>query len=86
MADTEKPKVPGAFGIHDGADGSWSDTLDRDLDRREEAGTFGIRWGADFGFGPARHDRTVHRRGSSGKSEVGGQMGGLFLCQQPLSD
>ena len=31
-----------------------------------------VREFADFGLGPARHDRNVHGRGSSGKFDLGG--------------
>ena len=49
-----------------------SDPLNLDLERRDERRTLPLERGADFGFGPARHDRNVHGRGSSGKSAVGG--------------
>src|SRR6266849_2876948 len=51
---------------------AWSDALDLELDRPDEGGTFVLRSGTDFGFGPTRHDRNVHCRGSSGKFDLGG--------------
>src|ERR1035438_8626635 len=42
---------------------AWPDALDLDFDRRDEGRTFGLGQCTDCGFGPARHDRTVHRRG-----------------------
>ena len=39
---------------------------------RDEGRAYVLRWSADFGFGPARHDRNVHGRGSSGKFDLGG--------------
>ena len=42
---------------------AWPYTPHLELDRRDEGGPFVFGWGPDFGFGPGRHDRTVHRRG-----------------------
>ena len=49
-----------------------SDPLNLALERRDERRTLTLERSAELGFGPARHDRNVHGRGSSGKFEVGG--------------
>ena len=51
---------------------AWPDPPNLELDRRDKGWPLVLGWGPDFGFGPTRHDRTVHGRGSSGKFEVGG--------------
>jgi hypothetical protein len=55
-----------------GSGQAWSNTLDRELPRRDESGAFVLQWCPDFGFSPTRHDCNVHGRGSSGKSDLGG--------------
>src|SRR4029077_18903748 len=51
---------------------AWSDALDLEIDRRDEWRAYQLPWDEDFGFGPTRHDRNVHRHGSSSKSDLGG--------------
>ena len=49
---------------------AWSDALDLEIDRRDEGRAYVLPWDVDFGFGPTRHDRNVHRHATRPKHEA----------------